>query len=356
MRRGVRVLGIKVVNRGGRRYLYRRTKAGLVRLPDLPENHPEFLAAYIAAESIKPKPRADPGTIAALILEYLASPGFRALTKGSQAERRATLRRISDDRGRGLVRDLRAEHLRRDIRALTPGAAKNRKKAWRAILRHAVDEGQIASDPSRDVQVPRGTVTPYRQWTLAEIAQFRGHWPIGSAERLAMEVIYWTSARCIDAARLGWQMVDRDGWLTYSQIKTGGPATCPIRTLPTDFRSFAADQRQLLDCLPDDRMQWIVTRTGTPRSVKALSQWFSRAAAAARLPADCSAHGLRKARAAALAESGATASQIAAWTGHASLSEVAHYTKQADQRNVLGMERKRKPGKRSEKFSKTDGK
>lgn len=94
------------------------------------------------------------------------------------------------------------------------------------------------------------------------------------------------------------------------------------------------------------------TSTGRARSVKGLSQWISAAASAAGLPDDCTAHGLRKARAAALAEAGATASQIGAWTGHASLSEVSHYTKGADQKGVLGAEQERNTGNRVAKFPK----
>ncbi|MFD2843443.1 hypothetical protein [Paracoccus cavernae] len=48
-----------------------------------------------------------------------------------------------------------------------------------------------------------------------------------------------------------------------------------------------------------------------------------------------SAHGLRKSRAMAIAETGATAHQIAAWTGHESLTEVQRYSKAADRRRIL---------------------
>ncbi len=37
----------------------------------------------------------------------------------------------------------------------------------------------------------------------------------------------------------------------------------------------------------------------------------------------------------ALAEAGATAHQIAAWTGHESLSEVQRYSKAADRKRIL---------------------
>jgi integrase len=60
---------------------------------------------------------------------------------------------------------------------------------------------------------------------------------------------------------------------------------------------------------------------------------------AAGLPKHCSAHGLRKAACRRLAEGGCSANEIASISGHASLDEVARYTKAADQarlaRNAL---------------------
>jgi integrase len=49
----------------------------------------------------------------------------------------------------------------------------------------------------------------------------------------------------------------------------------------------------------------------------------------------CSAHGLRKAAARRLAEAGwCTTHEIAAITSHASLKEIAHYTKAVDQQKL----------------------
>lgn len=338
MRRRVRGLtGIKVVTKpNGRRYKYRRVGSALIPLPNLPENHPDFIAAYVAAGEVKPKLRSAAGSIAALCEAYLGSHDYQRLAPSTRAVWRRTLDRIRVERGVALVKDLRPDHLRRDIRALTPGAAQNRLKGWRAILKFAIEEGWIDTDPSIGIRAPRGKVTPHRQWTPDEIAAFRDYWSMGAPQRIAFEVLYWTGARCVDAATLGWQMVDRSGWLTYVQAKTGGPATCPVRGLPSWAHAMKSDHQNFLSALPEGRMMWIVTGNGKPRSVKGLSQWVSAAADKAGLPRDCTAHGLRKARAAALAEAGATASQIGAWTGHASLSEISHYTKQADQKGVLG--------------------
>ena len=60
---------------------------------------------------------------------------------------------------------------------------------------------------------------------------------------------------------------------------------------------------------------------------------------------------LKRATRAHLAEIGASAHQIGAWTGHASLSEVSHYTRAADKKVILlGAEQERNAENSIEKF------
>ncbi len=72
-------------------------------------------------------------------------------------------------------------------------------------------------------------------------------------------------------------------------------------------------------------------RGGRPRSAKGLSNVISRAVKGAEL-SRISAHGLRKTRLTRIADAGGTTHQIMSWGGHASLSEVEHYTQSADQK------------------------
>ena len=52
------------------------------------------------------------------------------------------------------------------------------------------------------------------------------------------------------------------------------------------------------------------------------------------LPRHCAAHGLRKAACRRLAEAGCSANVIASISGHTTLTEVARYTKAADQERM----------------------
>ena len=85
----------------------------------------------------------------------------------------------------------------------------------------------------------------------------------------------------------------------------------------------------ILDTVTDN-LTFLTTQFGKPFTSNGFGNWFRNQCNAAGLP-QCSAHGLRKAAARRLAEAGCTAHEIASITGHASLKQIAHYTRAADQ-------------------------
>ena len=84
-----------------------------------------------------------------------------------------------------------------------------------------------------------------------------------------------------------------DGWLEYTQRKTGGHVAIPLRRLPPAF-ALASDLASLvaaLDARAGRHMTWLTTAYGTTRSEKSVSQWFAAAAREAGLE-NRTAHGL----------------------------------------------------------------
>jgi len=67
------------------------------------------------------------------------------------------------------------------------------------------------------------------------------------------------------------------------------------------------------------------------RPLRGLTGLIEKAVQAAGLPSHCVAHGLRKAALRRLAEHGSTTKEIAAMSGHRSLTEIERYTARADQ-------------------------
>jgi integrase len=82
------------------------------------------------------------------------------------------------------------------------------------------------------------------------------------------------------------------------------------------------------------QMAILATAFGKPFTVKGFGNMMADAIRAAGLPTRCKTHGLRKAAARRLAEAGATSKEIAAVTGHRTLSEVERYTRAAEQESL----------------------
>lgn len=347
MRKGIRagtvtLTGLMRIERRGRVYWYlRRRGRPLVRLPDLPHDDPAFLAAYAAARADDPPPRSAPapGSIAGLIAAALASDTYLARSPVYRATLRRHFEAIRRTAGHAPARGLRDYIIRADVTAATNPT--DRLKAWRFLTAFGLAAGLLPTDPARAVAAPRRAASDgHPPWAPDQLDAYRARWRPGTSARLAFELLHWTGARIGDAVRLGPGMIDRDGVLVFRQGKTGDiayvPWSCP---LPAYAAGMEADRRHLMATLRPGHMTFLATAHGGPRSEKALGNLIRESARACGI--ERSAHGLRKTRAIALAEAGATVHQITAWTGHRTLKEAERYTRAAERRRaVMGTEQK----------------
>jgi integrase len=194
--------------------------------------------------------------------------------------------------------------------------------AIRALMKHAVEIGLRDDNPAAGVKLPDLKTDGYHSWTEAEIAQFLAYHGPGTRARLAFTLLLYTGQRRGDVIRMGRQHT-RDGIMHVRQQKTGIELAIPIHAT---LAAIIADARA-------DHLTFLTTRTGKPFSPAGFGNYFRDRCNEAGLPR-CSAHGLRKAAARRLAEAGCTIHEIAAITGHASLSEVQRYTKAVDQKRL----------------------
>jgi integrase len=316
------------VDRHGKpRFYFRRPGFESRALHGLPYSA-EFMSDYEAALAGQPLPiganRARPGTMRALALSYFASPAFRTLRPSTQRSYRGIIERICKEHGDKRAADLRRDHVVKLMvpRAEQPGAANGVRMALRVMMKHAVEIGLRADDPTREVRAIRIRTEGHHSWTDDEIAQFERHHPIGSRARLALALLLYTGQRRGDVIRMGAQHIRNDA-LRVKQEKTGAELIIPVH--PTLAAIIAA--------APREHLTFVTTRLGGPFQGSAFSRWFREQCDKAGLP-HCSAHGLRKAAARRLAEAGCTAHEIGAITGHASLTELVRYTRAADQRRL----------------------
>ena len=314
-----------VDGRDGRAYYYlRRRGFPRVRLPGLPWS-PSFMAAYEAALA-GPRTaigggRIKPGSVAAVVAEYLDSQQFfGSKSAGTQRMRRGILERFRAAYGERPFALLPAEWIEALLDAKPPHAARSWLVTLRSLCQFAVKRGWLRADPTANIKQRSIKGDGYHTWTEDEIAQFETHHPVGTKPRLALALLLYTAQRRGDIVKIGRQHI-RDGVLTVKQEKTGVTLAIPVHP----------HLQAVFDATPGEHLTFLITATGKPYGGNAFTEQFRNWCDAAGLPRRCKPHGLRKAACRRLAEAGCSANEIMAISGHATMKELVRYTKAADQ-------------------------
>lgn len=188
------------------------------------------------------------------------------------------------------------------------------------MLAYAVEIGIRADNPAVGIKRAPGCKEEWKTWSEADVARFEDKHPVGTKARLALALLLYTGQRVSDMARMGRQHV-HDRLIDVRQQKTGAALSIPIHP----------ELRAIIDSMPVDNLNFMMTATGKPFTANGFCHWFFDRCREAGLPAGLSAHGLRKAMCRRLAEAGCSVPQIMAISGHQTLSEVQRYTRAAEQ-------------------------
>jgi integrase len=312
-------------NTGTVRRYFRKRGCKTVALPGAPGSR-EFMIAYEAASGtpIERPARQGPGTVAALIVDYLRGPSFANLKPSSQKSYRIVLDRFGTKHGHRLVHDMPRAKVAtyiHEIGAERPGMANLTRSVLRKLLAHAVRIGYRADNPVTEID--RYKLGTHHTWTDAQLAAFEARWPLGTRQRLAYALLLYTAQRVGDVVRMRRQDIS-GGYIAVVQEKTGTALSIPIFSALTEAMKAG----------PCKGMHLIGDPNGRPMKGHALSKMMMRAIKAAGLPSECVAHGLRKAMSRRLADAGASTKQIASISGHKSLAEIERYTAAADQKRL----------------------
>jgi len=317
------------VDRHGKvRYYFRRRGSRSVKLPGLPGSI-EFMSAYQAALATVAPPPASPkhvirGSLTEVTTGYFRSAAFANLSASSQQVYRLVLNPVLAAHGHRLVREMpktAARNIIEAIGATRPGKANLTRAALSQVMAYAIATGVRTDNPFSGLEQYRlGT---HHTWTEAEIVQFERCWRLGTRERLAYALLLYTGQRGGDVVKMTRNDIV-DGYIRVSQDKarkgTTNELLIPIH--PALARALKAG--------PVVGMQHIIT-DARGRPLRGLTDLIEKAARLAGLPERCVAHGLRKAALRRLAEAGSTTKEIAAVSGHRSLSEIENYPAAADQ-------------------------
>lgn len=204
-----------------------------------------------------------------------------------------------------------------DRRASTPFQAKNFLTTMRGLFVWALANDLVEVDPTAGVKVSKPKTEGFPVWTEDDVEKFQERWPIGTRERLMLDLFLYTGFRRGDAARLGKQHF-RNGTIEIVTEKTGMKVSIPI--LPV--------LQKTLDASPLGDLAIIASKDGRPLTKETLGNAFADACRAAGI--NKSAHGLRKAAATMAAYNGATEAEMDAIFGWSGGKMAALYIREAN--------------------------
>lgn len=267
-------------------------------------------------------PRVGPESLEALIRAYKASPAWSALRPRSIENYTHSLRPLLE------IGHVRAKDItRRDVLQIRdaiaqtrgPGSANGFVTAASVLFGWAVENDWLTHSPVMKVRRLPGGHLP--AWTVeqAEVAL------TGLPERFRRVVVLglYTGQRRGDLCKARWS--DYDGQtLTIAQEKTGAVVALDVHP---DLKAEMDTWERIGDTI-------LVNGWRRPWAPRTLSEFMAHELQKLGLPKGLNVHGMRKLFAAAMADRGATTHEIAAHTGHRTLSMIQLYTRSADQRRI----------------------
>ena len=336
---------------GKMRYRFRR-KGGPDGYFESSPGTEEFRVEYNAFQNLSMRKapeigaRHRPGTIGDLKHRYMSVPTRLGPSSVTQQKVGAVIEDFCRGREDRRVSQLTFEHLdaiiakklKKTLRDTPSGprpvggyhaATKLRKELVR-FFEFAKKVGMIDHNPAKQTEAvkrPRSEGRGgFHTWTEEEIAKYRRKWPLGTRERLALELILWTDQRRSDVVKMG-MAETRDGCIPVQQQKTGTVLWLPMA--PQLVEAIVALPRKF-----SSPSCFLVTHKGKPYTKESFGNWFADACDAAGLPKKCRAHGLRKATLRRMAELEMANKTMKSVSGQERDETLAEYIRAANQRKL----------------------
>ncbi|MBR1237885.1 tyrosine-type recombinase/integrase [Bradyrhizobium sp. AUGA SZCCT0182] len=337
---GVPHVDHQVDRHGHPRWWYRRR--GEKRLGALPmPGTPDFLNVWKALDDVARgaampalgASRTRPGSLSAALVAYYTSPAWTVeLAESSRNMRRPILEKLRAKFGDAPLKELRRDHVQALLDKLKPNAQKNWSKALTGLIKFALRAGLIKESPMAGVvkdKAPKTGGLP--AWTEDHLITARARYPLGTRQRLAVEIMVNTGLRRSDAYRLGPNDI-KGGWVRDFEAKktartTGVKINVPVRP---ELAAAIAAMKTI------GTKTFLVTEQGKPFASEAsFGNWMRDVYDAAELP-DVANHGLRKLAAIRLAFAGVDVWGLMKVFGWKTVAQAQVYVEQAEAMRMAG--------------------
>jgi integrase len=290
---------------------------------------PEFDGEYQAAISGAPRAKKGApatGTLAWLVARYREVGAWTNLSAATRKQRENIFLHVLEIAGDKPFAQITRAHIiaGRERRSKTPSQARHFLDAMRGLFRWGVTAGLAKADPTLGVENPqRKKSDGFIPWTEEHVEAYEKRWPIGTRQRVWLDVLLYTGLRRGDAVRFGRQHV-RDGVGTIKTEKSGCTVSVTLPILPVLGETLTAG--------PCGDLTFIAGERGQPLTKESFGNLFRDACREAGVPG--SAHGVRKIAATRAANRGATVAQLEAIFGWSGGRMASLYTRSADRKRL----------------------
>lgn len=326
------------ITRHGRTVWYVRFNRGArIRIPGEYGSQP-FWEAYQAAVQGQPPvtKTARSGSLKWLLERYRESLAWADLSSATRRQREnifiGVMKTAGNEPFTAVTR--KAVEMGKDARRGTPAQSRNFLDAMRGLFRWALAHDYVMVDPTAGVANPKKKKGPgFKPWTEDDVAAYQARYPLGTRERVWLDVLLYTGPRRGDVVKLGRQheqlIFDPVSGLEIKAIsfkteKGGEMIEVTIPILPV--------LQATLDAGPTGDLTYICGANGRPLTKESFGNMFSAAARSAGVFK--SAHGVRKIAATTAADNGATVHQLMAIFGWVTTQMAELYTKEANRRRL----------------------
>lgn len=301
-------------------YYFRKGKGKRTRLPVY--GSPEFEEAYTAAltGNAVQRPALNPSaSIGWLIDRHMESAYWAGLSGATRKQRGLIFKDVIERSKNAPFAHFTKSTIENgmDDRKDTPAQANNFHKAMNNMFAWAVKNGHVKVNPCSGVERLTYKSEGFTPWDETDIVKFCLKYPVGTVERLALELLLYSGLRRSDIVNAGKQHLKGNTFTMRTQ-KTGAVITV----------EFPQSLMDTIAATKTGELAFITNAFGKPFTKESFGNWFGKKSREAKVFKN--AHGVRKLSATAAANGGATTHELMAQYGWTNTKQAETYTKGAD--------------------------
>jgi hypothetical protein len=146
-----------------------------------------------------PEIKASKGTVEWAWLLYMQSASWAAKALATRRQRENIMRHVIASAGREAISDIDTQAIRDGIdrHGKTPSQAKNFRQTMNQFFEWLVEAKIVAVNPVLAAKLPKGNKKTggVKRWTVEDIVKYEERWPIGTRERVMLDVYMYTGLR-----------------------------------------------------------------------------------------------------------------------------------------------------------------